>query len=57
MSNVISLSKHRKARERAKTRSDADSNALKFGRTKSEKHREASKAEKDKRDLDGHETE
>lgn len=57
MVEIINLRTARKARDKAEARAQADANALKFGRFKSEKVLEAAKADKAKRDLDGHERE
>ncbi len=51
---VISLSAHRKARARADKRARADANAVKFGRTKAEKAREAAEEARAERAHDGH---
>ncbi len=55
MSQIINLNKARKARDKIKKRVQADENAVKFGRTKDQKHHEQMQAEKAERDLDGHE--
>jgi len=57
MADPINLNKARKARAKAGKRTEADANAVKFGRTKAEKARDKADAEKAKRDLDGHERE
>lgn len=57
MAEIINLRAARKAKERAEARAQADANSLKFGRRKTDKALEAAKAEKAKRDLDGHERE
>ncbi len=54
---VVNLNKARKSRARADERVRADANAAKFGRTKGEKAKERTLAEKAQRDLDGHERE
>jgi hypothetical protein len=54
---ILSLSKARKLRERSRKRAQADENAAKFGRTKSLKASERARADKARRDLDGHERE
>lgn len=51
---VISLSGARKRRARAEKRAAADANAVKFGRTGAEKALDRARAEKARRDLDGH---
>jgi len=53
MAEVTNLGKARKDRARAQERAQADANAVKFGRTKAERKREAAEAEKARRDLDG----
>ncbi len=54
MAGVVNLRSARKAATRAARRAEADRNALKFGRSKAEKQREAADLEKALRDLDGH---
>ena len=54
MAEVVNLRAARKARDRAAQKAEADSNAVKFGRRKSDKQRDAAEAEKARRDLDGH---
>ena len=54
MAEVVNLRAARKARDRAAKKAEADQNAVKFGRTKTEKLRETATAEKAQRDLDGH---
>ncbi|MCC1494484.1 DUF4169 family protein [Cognatishimia sp. F0-27] len=53
----INLNQYRKARARDETRKKADENAARFGRSKAEKALEQARAEKARRDLDGHEQE
>lgn len=50
----ISLSKHRKARDRAEKRAKADANAAKFGRSKAEKLADRQRQDRDATHLDGH---
>ena len=57
MAEIINLRAIRKAKERQDGRAQADANAVKFGRRKTDKALEAARAEKEKRDLDGHERE
>ena len=57
MAELINLRAARKAKDRAEARAKGDENAAKFGRTKAEKAIEQAKAEKARRDLDGHERE
>lgn len=57
MAEIVNLRAARKVKEREKARAKGDENAVKFGRTKAEKQLEASRADKARRDLDGHEKE
>jgi hypothetical protein len=50
---VVNLRQARKAQERAKARAEADANAARHGRSKSEKALDKARAEKAARDLDG----
>jgi hypothetical protein len=52
--NVVSLSRARKTRARAKSRAAADANAARFGRTKAERTAETQDADKAARHLDQH---
>ena len=54
MTDPINLNKARKARARRKARQQADENAVKFGRTKSEKMRDTMERGKLVRKLDDH---
>ena len=54
MADIVNLKAARKAREREAARLLADANSVKFGRTKAEKDLEKARAEKARRDLDGH---
>lgn len=54
---VVNLNKFRKAKELAEKKAKADENAVKFGRTKTQKTLEDARAKKEARDLDGKETE
>lgn len=54
---VVNLNKARKARARAGKKARADANAVKFGRTKTEKARDRAEADKALRDLDAHKRE
>ena len=54
MSEIVNLNKARKARARADGKARADANAVKFGRTKTEKSLDKSKADKARSDLDAH---
>lgn len=49
----VNLNKARKARARAEARARSDANAVKFGRTKAQKAREAADAARAKATLDG----
>lgn len=53
MSNVTNLNRFRKQRARSDKKARADENAVKFGRTKTQKDLEISQASKEQRDLDG----
>jgi len=57
MSKVTNLNRFRKNKARAGKRARADENAVKFGRSKAQKEIERTRAEKARRELDGHETE
>ena len=50
--SVISLSKARKEKARATRRSQADANAVKFGRSKAERKRDAAETDRTSRALD-----
>lgn len=52
---IVSLTRARKARSRAEARARAEANALKHGRSKMQKAIDMARAEKARRDLDGHE--
>ncbi|MEX0286569.1 MAG: DUF4169 family protein [Paracoccaceae bacterium] len=54
MSEPVNLNKFRKAKARADKKARADENAVKFGRTGAEKKLDRAKANKARRDLDGH---
>ena len=54
MAEVHSLSKVRKSKTRIAKRQKADENAVKFGRSKAEKARDAAKAAREARHLDAH---
>ena len=53
MAKIINLNRARKEKARAAQRVRADTNAVKFGRTKAEKRLEAMKSEVANRHLDG----
>lgn len=50
----VNLNRARKEKARAERRSRADANAAKFGRTATEKTRDAAERARAERDLDGH---
>ena len=54
MSEIVNLSKTRKAKARASKKVRAGENAVKFGRTKAAKALEKAKADKARTDLDAH---
>jgi hypothetical protein len=53
VSQPVNLNRARKDRARAKARTQADENAVKFGRTKAQKALDTARADKAARDLDG----
>ena len=55
MAKVINLRQARKTAERAARRTRADENAAKHGRSKAAKSLDKARADKARRDLDGHE--
>lgn len=57
MNNVTNLNKFRKQKARSEKQARADENAVKFGRTRSQKSYESTLADKTKSDLDGKERE
>lgn len=52
---IVSLSKVKKTKSRMKARAQADENAVKFGLTGAQKRLDNTKADKLRRDMDGHE--
>ena len=54
MGKPVNLNRVRKTQARAKDKARADQNAVKFGRSKSEKELEKARSQKASRDLDGH---
>ncbi|NND42345.1 MAG: DUF4169 family protein [Silicimonas sp.] len=54
MTTPINLNKARKDRKRQQAKAEADSNAVKFGRTRAEKARDQADANQASRDLDHH---
>ncbi|MGR3637844.1 MAG: DUF4169 family protein [Shimia sp.] len=57
MSKVTNLNQFRKSKAKTARKTQADENAVKFGRTKAQKDLEKACQEKSTRDLDGKETE
>ncbi|MQQ07299.1 DUF4169 family protein [Epibacterium sp. SM1979] len=56
MAEIVNLNRFRKDKARADKKAQADENAVKFGRSKSDKALETAKVEKFIRDLDAHKT-
>ena len=56
MAEPVNLNRFRKQKTRAEQKARADQNAIKHGRSKAEKQLDRAKADKAKRDLDGHQT-
>ena len=54
MPEPVNLNRFKKQKARAEKQARADQNAVKFGRSKAEKDREKSQAEKAKHHIDGH---
>jgi len=54
MAQPVNLNRFRKDKARADKKARADENAVKFGRTKAEKDAEKARADKARRELDGH---
>jgi len=52
MSSIVNLNKARKLRDRAAEKSEADANAVKFGRTKAQRMLEAAREKKMSAHLD-----
>ncbi|MEO9782188.1 MAG: DUF4169 family protein [Sedimentitalea sp.] len=57
MSNPVNLNRFRKDKARAEKKDRADQNAITYGRTKDEKLLDRARADKARRDLDGHKAE
>ncbi|WGW02733.1 DUF4169 family protein [Tropicibacter oceani] len=57
MSKVVNLNKVRKSRARDEKRREGDANAARHGLSKAQKDLAKARAEKARRDLDGHEVE
>lgn len=55
MSDPVNLNRFRKQKARAEKKARATENAVKFGRSKTEKAKEKATADLAKRRLDGHE--
>jgi hypothetical protein len=55
MAEPVNLNRFRKQKARAKKQVRADENAARFGRSKAERDLERARADKARRDLDGHE--
>ncbi|MFT4148986.1 MAG: DUF4169 family protein [Paracoccaceae bacterium] len=53
MAQVVNLNRFRKDKARSEARAEADANAVKHGRTKAQKAREAADAARAKAELDG----
>jgi hypothetical protein len=54
---IVNLNKFRKAKARANKQTQANENAVKFGRTKSQKQLESAQVDKARQELDGKERE
>ncbi len=54
MSKVTNMNQFRKQKARADRKAQAETNTVKFGRTKAEKQRDKAKADKAIRHLDAH---
>jgi len=54
LAEIINLRQARKKRQRAERETRADANRAKFGRTKAERDRQRSVADRDARQLEGH---
>lgn len=54
MAEPVNLNRFRKQKARAEKKARADENAVKFGRSKPEKQRDKTQAEKAARHIDGH---
>ncbi len=57
MSEPVNLNKFRKQKQRTEQKARADENAIKFGRSKVEKQRDAARNDKATRHIDGHKKE
>ena len=54
MAKVVNLNKARKARDKIRKTAQADENAVKFGRTKTERARDKAEADRARSLIDGH---
>ncbi len=54
MAQPVNLNRYRKQKARAEKQARADQNAAQSGRTKADKELEKARADKARRDLDGH---
>ncbi|WP_121629674.1 DUF4169 family protein [Tropicibacter alexandrii] len=57
MSKVVNLTRFRKQKAREDKRRAGDENAVRHGVSKAQKSLDQARADKDRRDLDGHELE
>lgn len=57
MGKPVNLNQFRKQKERAEKKARADENAVKFGRSKADKQLDRARADKARRDHEGHEVE
>ena len=57
MEKPVNLNRFRKQKARAQKKARADENAVTFGRGKAQKELDRARAEKARRDLEGHERE
>ncbi|TDE35071.1 DUF4169 family protein [Antarcticimicrobium sediminis] len=57
MEKPVNLNRFRKQKARAEKKARADENVVKFGRSKAQSDLERARAEKARRDIDGHERE
>ncbi|MEP3333846.1 DUF4169 family protein [Sedimentitalea sp.] len=57
MSKPVNLNRFRKDKARTEEKDRADQNAITYGRTKDEKLLDRARADKARRDLDGHKAE
>ncbi|MDX2482259.1 MAG: DUF4169 family protein [Pseudodonghicola sp.] len=57
MEKPVNLNRFRKQKARAEKKARADENVVKFGRSKAQSDLEQARADKARRDIDGHERE